>query len=51
MKLTLKIFMNISAKIKNIDFSNYLTNWKYYDISNKLVAGMMKDEKACFAIE
>ena len=50
MKLTLKMFMNISAKIKNIDFSNYLTNSKYF-ISNKLVAGMMKDEKACFAIE
>ena len=33
------------------DFSNYLTKSKYYDNSNKLVVGKMKDETASFAIE
>ena len=28
------------------DFSNYSTNSKYYDDSNKLVIGKMKDETA-----
>ena len=28
------------------DFSNYLTNSKYYDNSNKLVTGKMEDETA-----
>ena len=33
------------------DFSNYSTKSKYYDISNKLVTGKMKDETAGVAIE
>ena len=32
-------------------FSNYLTKSKYYDNSNKLVAGKMKDEPAGAAIQ
>ena len=32
-------------------FSNYLTKSKYYDNSNKLVVGKMKDETAGVAIE
>ena len=33
------------------DFSNYSTKSKYYDNSNKLVIGKMKDETAGVAIE
>ena len=33
------------------DFSNYLTNSKHYDNSNKLVIGKMKDETAGVAIK
>ena len=33
------------------DFSNYSTKSKYYDNSNKLVVGKMKDERAEVAIE
>ena len=33
------------------DFSNYWTKSKYYDNSNKLVVGKMKDETAGIAIE
>ena len=33
------------------DFSNYSTKSKYYDNSNKLVAGKMKDKTAGLAIE
>ena len=33
------------------DFSNYSTESKYYDNSNKLVVGKMKDETAGVAIE
>ena len=33
------------------DFSNYLTKSKYYNSSNKLVVGKMKDETADVAIE
>ena len=32
------------------DFSNYLTKSKYYDSSNKLVVGKMKDETAGIVI-
>ena len=34
-----------------IDFSNYLTKSKYFDNSNKLVVGKMKDETASVTIE
>ena len=33
------------------DFSNYLTKSKYYDNSNKLVIGKMKDETDGVAIK
>ena len=33
------------------DFSNYSTKSKYYDNSNKLVVGKMKDKTASVAIE
>ena len=33
------------------DFSNYLTKSKYYDNSNKLVVGKIKDEAAGVSIE
>ena len=33
------------------DFSNYLTKSKYYDNSNKLVIGKIKDEIRGVAIE
>ena len=33
------------------DFSNYLIKSKYYDDSNKLVIGKMKDETGGVAIE
>ena len=33
------------------DFSNYSTKSKYYDNSNKLATGNMKDETAGSAIE
>ena len=36
---------------KMLRFSNYSTKSKYYDNSNKLVAGKMKDETAAVAIE
>ena len=36
---------------KMFNFSNYLTKSKYYDNSNKLVVGKMKDEAAGLAIE
>ena len=34
-----------------IDFSNYLAKSKYYDDSNKLVVGKMKDETADVAVK
>ena len=36
---------------KMFDFSNYSTNSKHYDNSNKLVIGKMKDETAGVAIK
>ena len=43
--------MRISNDKEMFDFSNYSTKSKYYDNSNKLVVGKMKDETASFAIE
>ena len=44
--------MKILAAIKKMfDFRNYLTKSKYYDNSNKLVIGKMKDETGGIAIE
>ena len=47
MKLKLKIFAAIFA----LYFSNYLTKSKYYDDSNKLVNGKIKDITGGLAIE
>ena len=44
------MFMKILVRIKNIDFSNYSPKSKYYDDSNKLVVGKMKDKTAGVAI-
>ena len=44
--------MKILAAIKKMfDYSNYSTNSKYSDNSNKLVIGKMKDETGGVAIE
>ena len=44
--------MKILAAIKIMfDYSNYSTNSKYSDNSNKLVIGKMKDETGGVAIE
>ena len=52
MKLKLKMSMKIFCNDKEMfGFSNYSTNSKYYDNSNKLVVAKMKDETACIAIE
>ena len=56
--ITLKINMvttqdyeDFSNDKKMFDFSNYSAKSKYYDNSNKLVVGKMKDETAGVAIE
>ena len=41
----------ISEDKEMLDFSNYSTKSKYYDNSNKLVIGKMKDETGEVAIE
>ena len=45
------VYEDFSNDKKMFDFSNYLTKSKYYDNSNKLVVGKMKDEAAGLAIE
>ena len=48
----MKRSMRILAAIKEMfDFSNYSTKSKYYDNSNKLVIGKMKDKTSDVAIE
>ena len=42
---------DFSSDKEILDFSNYLTKSKYYDYSNKLVIGKMKDETGGVAIE
>ena len=42
---------NFSKNKELIDFSDYLAKSKYYDDSNKLVVGKMKDETADVAIK
>ena len=52
MKFKLKIFLKILAvSKKSFDFSNYSTISKYYDLSNKLVIGKMKNETTGNAIK
>ena len=45
------VYEDFSNDKKMFDFSNYLIKSKYYDNSNKLVVGKMKDEAAGLAIE
>ena len=52
MKLKLKVLMKILIKTKKIfDIGNYSTKSKFYDDSNKLVVGKMKNETASVAIK
>ena len=44
-------YENFSSDKELFDISNYSTNSKYYDNSNKLVVGKMKDKTAGVAIE
>ena len=43
--------MMISNNKQMFDFSNYLTKSKYYNDSNKLVIGKVKDKTGGVAIE
>ena len=45
------VYEDFSNNKEMFDFSNYLTKSKYYDSSNKLVTGKMKDETGDVAIE
>ena len=38
------VYEDFSIDKEMLDFSNYLTKSKYYDNSNKLVIGKIKDE-------
>ena len=41
------VYEDFSSDKEMFDFSNYSTKSKYYDDSNKLVTGEMKDEIWC----
>ena len=45
------VYEDFSNDKEMFDFSNYWTKSKYYDNSNKLVVGKMKDETAGIVIE
>ena len=45
------VYEDFSSDKEMLDFSNYSTKSKYYDNSNKLVIGKMKDETGEVAIE
>ena len=45
------IYEDFSNDKEMFDFSNYSTKSKYYDNSNKLVVGIVKDETAGVMIE
>ena len=45
------VFEAFSKDKEMFDFSNYLPKSKYYDDSNKLVVGKMKDERGGVAIK
>ena len=49
--MKLEIKMSIKTLAAMFDLINYSTKSKYYDNSNKLVIGKMKDETAVAAIE
>ena len=44
------VYKDFSSNKEIIDFSNYWTKSKYYDDSNKLVIGKMRDETRGIAI-
>ena len=45
------VYEDFNSNKEMFDFSNYSTKSKYYDNSNKLVIGKMKDETGGIAIE
>ena len=45
------VYKDFSSDKKMFDFSNYLIKWKYYEDSNKLVIGKMKDKIGGVAIK
>ena len=45
------VYKDFSNDKEMLDFSNYSTNSKYYDNSNKLVVGKIEDETAGVPIE
>ena len=45
------VYQNCSKEKEILDFSNYSTKSKYYDNSNKLVTGKMKDKTGGFTIK
>ena len=45
------MYEDFSSDKETFNFSNYSTKSKYYDDSNKLVIGKMKDETSCAGIE
>ena len=48
---TVDIYEDFSSNKEMFGFSNYSTKSKYYDNSNKLEIGKMKDETVGIAIE
>ena len=38
------VYQDFGSNKEILDFSSYSTKWKYYDNSNKLAIGKMKDE-------
>ena len=48
---TENVYKDFRSDKEMFNFSNYSTKLKYYDNSNKLEAGKMKDETAGVAIE
>ena len=49
--ITEDVFEDFSKDKEMFDFSNYSTKPKYYDNSNKLVVGKMKDETGGVALK
>ena len=45
------VYEDFSSNKERFDFSNYSTKSKYYDNSNRLVIGKMKDEAGGVAIK
>ena len=45
------VYKDFNSDKEMFDFSNYSTKSKYYDDSNKLVIGKLKDETGSVGIE